>query len=623
MSGQPPAHQRSGTNRKSDIVKKKQTDQRGFFYLRIAASAGLCLAALSFVFAALGASGSSGPGTRTGNETKIAPWVLKQIAARQQVGEDLQSNGHAGRKTGQKIEALVILADQADLTEAKNLQSRAQKRRRVRDLLWDKARQTQTPLLQWLKARQVEHRPFYIVNAIWVKTDAATIAAIAQRPDVLRIEGNPQIRNVAEPFGNSEAAPEATAGPEPGITYTGAPEVWNLGYTGQGIVIAGADTGYRWNHAALKNQYRGWDGVAADHDYNWHDSIHTGGGSCGHDSLEPCDDHGHGTHTMGTAVGDDGGDNQIGMAPGARWIGCRNMDGGVGTPARYIECMEFFLAPYPVGGTPAEGDPSKAPDITTNSWGCPESEGCSVDSLQAAVEAQRAAGIFMVVAAGNDGPTCESIGDPPSFYDAVYSIGALNTGTDTIAGFSSRGPVYIDGSLRLKPDLTAPGTNVRSSLKDTKTSYGKLSGTSMATPHVAGAVALLWSAQPELRNDVERTEAFLNQSAAPILSNGCTGDVATWPNNVYGYGRLDIKEAVDRALLRITGVTEDESGIVIGFYAVAGRSYRLERKLDMEGSAWESLPGTPDFTATSTGPGQMVDVAPGGGFAFYHVRILP
>ena len=111
------------------------------------------------------------------------------------------------------------------------------------------------------------------------------------------------------------------------------------------------------------------------------------------------------------------------------------MDRGVGTPARYIECMEFFLAPYPVGGTPAEGDPSKAPDITTNSWGCPQAEGCSVDSLQAAVEAQRAAGIFMVVAAGNEGPACESVGDPPSFYDAVYSIGALNTGTDTIAGF--------------------------------------------------------------------------------------------------------------------------------------------------------------------------------------------
>ena len=102
-------------------------------------------------------------------------------------------------------------------------------------------------------------------------------------------------------------------------------------------------------------------------------------------------------------MGDHGGANQIGMAPGAKWIACRNMDQGVGTPARYIECMEFFLAPYPVGGTPDEGDPSLAPDVTINSWGCPSSEGCSVNTLQAAVEGQAAAGIMMVVAAGTFG----------------------------------------------------------------------------------------------------------------------------------------------------------------------------------------------------------------------------
>src|SRR5207248_1713041 len=119
----------------------------------------------------------------------------------------------------------------------------------------------------------------------------------------------------------------------------------------------------------------------------------------------------------------------------------------------------------PVGG--GQGDPTKAPDITTNSWGCPPSEGCSADSLQAAVEAQAAAGIQMVVAAGNDGPSCGSIDNgtqagPPSFYEASYTVGALNTGTDTIAGFSSRGPVTIDQSNRTKPDITAPGTNTRS-----------------------------------------------------------------------------------------------------------------------------------------------------------------
>ena len=149
------------------------------------------------------------------------------------------------------------------------------------------------------------------------------------------------------------------------------------------------DTGVRWTHNAIKPHYRGWDGVTADHDYNWHDSIHDSSGNpCGNDSPFPCDDSFHGTHTIGTAIGDDGTGNQIGMAPGAKWIGCRNMDEGAGTPARYIECMEFFLAPYPIGGTPSQGDPTKAPDMTINSWGCPPSEGCSANTLQSAVEAQ-------------------------------------------------------------------------------------------------------------------------------------------------------------------------------------------------------------------------------------------
>src|SRR5207237_8406408 len=139
--------------------------------------------------------------------------------------------------------------------------------------------------------------------------------------------------------------------------------------------------------------------------------------------------------------------NQIGMAPGAKWIGCRNMDQGNGTPARYIECMEFFLAPYPIGG--GQGDPTKAPDITTNSWGCPPSEGCSVTSLQAAVEALAAAGIMMVVAAGNAGSSCSTVVDPPSFYAASYTVAALNTGTDTIAAFSSRSPVLLVGRHRI------------------------------------------------------------------------------------------------------------------------------------------------------------------------------
>ena len=343
-------------------------------------------------------------------------------------------------------------------------------------------------------------------------------------------------------------APNSPETVETGVNYIHAPQVWAQGFTGQGIVVGGADTGYRWTHNALKNHYRGWNGTTADHNYNWHDSIHDSTGNpCGNDATAPCDDQGHGTHTMGTAVGDDGGTNQIGVAPGAKWIGCRNMNQGDGTPARYMECFEFFLAPYPVGGTPAQGDPTKAPDVTTNSWSCPTSEGCSALTLQAGVEAQRNAGIMMVVAAQNSGPGCSTVLDPPGIYDAVYSIGALNTGTDTIASFSSRGPVTADGSNRMKPDISAPGTSTRSSYNTSDTAYASLSGTSMATPHVAGAVALLWSERPSLRHDVTATENILNDSAVHISSTACSSSGS--PNNTYGYGRIDVLAAVNHLLL--------------------------------------------------------------------------
>jgi serine protease AprX len=592
-------------------MKKKCAAQYGFFHPRVLFGLALGSVGVFLAFLGVGAAPSSGGRLRSlvqpqsAGLSKIAPWVLEKTAR------------------GNEAEFLVVLSDQADPKKLPATHTKAEKGRHVRDLLWNKAQTTQAPILQWLRAHKIEHRSFYIVNAIWVKANADIAASLADRSDVLRVEGNPQIRNIIEPSLPAEpSSTESTEAIQPGISYTRAPEVWALGYTGQGIVVAGADTGYRWDHEALKGKYRGWNGTTANHDYNWHDSIHTGGGTCGSDSAFPCDDDDHGTHTMGTAVGDDGDTHQIGMAPGAKWIGCRNMDRGVGTPARYIECMEFFLAPYPVGGTPGQGDPSKAPDISTNSWGCPQDEGCSANTLQAAVEAQRAAGIFMVVAAGNAGPLCNTVVDPPSLYDAPYTIGALNNGTDTIAGFSSRGPVLVDGSMRRKPDLTAPGTNVRSSIKTTKTSYANFDGTSMATPHVAGAVALLWSAQPALRNDISATETILNDSAVHIINGACDGSVSGFPNNTYGYGRLDVKAAVDRALLKITDILPHDNAVTVTFYAGAGHTYRLETQSDFN-IGWSSVPGLNDFTANSDGPAQLTD--PDTSFysqKFYRVRML-
>ena len=460
-----------------------------------------------------------------GQPGKIAPWVIE----------------HTGN--GLQAEFFIVLSDQADLRTAPALSAKAEKGRFVYDALWNKSRTTQALVLQWLRERGIEHRSFYIVNAILVKGSREIAEALASRPDVARVEGNPHIQNsVPQP----DAIVEATAQLqrphtiEPGIAYTHAPDVWALGFRGQGITVGGADSGIRWTHNALKPHYRGWNGVAADHNYNWHDAIHDSiGNPCGNDSPFPCDDLGHGTHTMGTAIGDDAMGDQIGMAPAAKWIGCRNMDQGNGTPARYLECMEWFLAPYPLGG--GQGDPLRAPDITNNSWRCLPSEGCSVNTLQAAIEAQAAAGIMTVVSADSSGPSCSTMENPPSIYAAAYTVGALNTGQDVIASFSSRGPVIIDGSNRIKPDITAPGTNVRSSYNTSDTAYVSFSGTSMASPHIAGAMALLWCARPELRRNIASSRTTLNNAAVHIASTQC--GTAGPPNNVYGWGRVDILAA--------------------------------------------------------------------------------
>jgi subtilisin family serine protease len=445
---------------------------------------------------------------------------------------------------GQQAEFFVVLADQADLSGAAALATKAEKGRYVYDGLRRKTQTTQGPILQWLRELGVEHRSFCIVNAILVRASREVAEALASRQDVARIEGNPHIQNsLSEPaaFVGGLSLPHKPDTVESNITYTHAPDVWALGFRGQGITVGGADTGERWTHNALKPQYRGWDGVAADHNYNWHDAIHDSvGNSCGNDSPFPCDDLGHGTHTMGTAIGDDAIGNQIGMAPGAKWIGCRNMDQGNGTPARYLECMEWFLAPYPIGG--GQGDPLRAPDITINAWHCPPFEGCSVETLQAAVEAQAAAGIMMVVRADSTGPNCSTVEDPPSIYAASYTVGALNTGQDVVASFSSRGPVLIDGSNRIKPDISAPGTNIRSSYNGSDTDYEILSGTSMATPHIAGGMALLWCARPELRHNISASRTVLNDAAHSIAYKQCGS--AGPPNNVAGWGRVDISTAV-------------------------------------------------------------------------------
>lgn len=452
---------------------------------------------------------------------------------------------------------LIILEEQADLSAAQSIPDREARSQYVYETLVETAERTQSPLRAELDEMGVPYRPYYVINMIRVDGTRWLMRRFEGRAGVAQVILNPNVREypnrIPLPYGEGDTTP---AGVQPNLAAIHADDAWALGVTGEGIVVAGQDTGYDWTHPALKPHYRGWDGQSADHDYNWHDAWD--------DAAIPFDDDSHGTHTMGTVLGDDGAGNRTGVAPGARWIGCRNMRRGFGNPGAYAECIEFFLAPYPHAGDPfSDGDVSRAPNVINNSWGCPDFEGCFPDTLQPAVEALRAAGIMMVVSAGNDGPACATAVMPPANYDAVFSVGATSNG-GTIVSFSSRGPV---GAL-VKPDVSAPGENVRSSIPGG--GYGYAGGTSMAGPHVAGVVVLLWSADPALVGDIDATETLICQTAAPKpVENVCTvedeapegtfssllsnsvcacGDVTGAPNNVYGCGFIDAGAAVQATI---------------------------------------------------------------------------
>ena len=330
-------------------------------------------------------------------------------------------------------------------------------------------------------------------------------------------------------------------------------------------MIGGQDTGYDWNHPALINQYRGWNGQSPVHDYNWHDAIHENnpntsvGNPCGFNSPVPCDDSSHGTHTMGIMVGDDGSGNQVGVAPGARWIGCRNMEQQVGTPATYIECYQWFIAPTDLNDENPR--PDQAPDVINNSWYCPPAEGCTdPDILKQVVEAVKAAGILTVHSAGNNGPACSTVNSAAAIYDASFAVGNTDI-NDDINGTSSRGPVSVDGSNRIKPDISAPGTNIRSSVPsdDGLNRYSYLTGTSMAAPHVAGAVALLLSARPNFRGQVDAIEDRLRDTALPLTTSQQCGEIpgSQVPNNTYGWGRVDAWSAINVPELRLIKTASD------------------------------------------------------------------
>ncbi|MCX5380700.1 S8 family serine peptidase [Streptomyces sp. NBC_00091] len=420
----------------------------------------------------------------------------------------------------------VYLDSAADLTAAGKQQTRAAKAETVLRTKKDHAARTQAEVLKALHGAGAEYTSYWIVNAVRVVGSRKLAGAIAQRPEVARIDADDKV-TLPEP---AEGTREKTAADavEWNIDRIKAPQVWDrLGVRGEGIVVANIDSGVDYTHPAVNTQYRGRNADGSyDHNHNWFDPA----GVCA--GAAPCDNNDHGTHTMGTMVGDDGGANKIGVAPGAQWIAAKGCESNSCSEASLLASGQWIVAPTDLNGQNPR--PDLAPHVVNNSWGSAAHD----DWYAQVVDAWRAAGIFPAFSNGNSGPSCSTSGSPGD-YTHSYSSGAFGI-DNAVAPFSSRGAG--PGGI-VKPNIAAPGVNVRSSVPGG--GYEAFSGTSMASPHTAATVALLWSAAPSLAGDVARTESLLDGTAQDTDSGQCGGTPAD--NNVFGEGRLDALAAVDNA----------------------------------------------------------------------------
>ncbi len=517
----------------------------------------------------------------------VDPYVLEQI----------DQNGMA--------DFFIVLKDQADLRGVKMLRNKKDKGRFVFEQLSETAGRSQVAILEELESVRAAYQSYHIQNMILVRGgEMDLLMDMTTRSDVAAIRGN-------RPFEFENFQPEAYPDNMPGRTpewnlaHIGITDIWAEGVTGEGIVVANLDTGVDWDHPALKNHYRGWNGSTADHNYNWHDASN----ACSPPNI-PCDTGNHGTHTMGTMVGEDpSGTNQVGGAPGAEWIAC----GPLTDDASFHECFEWFLAPYAYGDTPAQGDPSKAPDVVNNSWGWPIGGG---DYQYAPdLDALQSAGVFMEFSAGNEGDSCETLRSPGD-YPQVLTTGASDVqdrivSTSWTYWGSSRGPAAggIPGAPDfIKPEIVAPGYDIRSCVPGTGYEGG-WGGTSMAGPHTCAVVALMWSAAPNLIGDIEATRqiildtAYTSMGSAGYWNQTCEGINAavTIPNHVWGWGLIDAYAAY-QALVGIyldkdAYQPNDTIGIMVRDSGSSG-SIQVQIQSDTE-SVWE------DVTLTEGLPGEF------------------
>ena len=423
---------------------------------------------------------------------------------------------------------VIEMAEHADLSAAFAMTDWVERGDYVYQTLKNFATLTQKPVIEILEASAVKYQSFFAGNEIAVfGGNLDSLTTIASLPAVEHIRYpitayiEPVETRTLASFKEITVERGSTDVFDWGLTDTSVDEFWTtFGVQGAGIVVANIDTGVQWNHHALDQAFK--CGTNPSDPACWADPANICGGSA-------CDNNGHGTHTMGTMVGDDDPTltYQVGMAPDAQWIACKGCESSSCSDTSLNACADWILAP---GGSAAN-----RPHVVNNSWG---GGGCD-NWYQGKVQAWVAAGIFPAFSAGNS-TGCSSLGSPGDYQESFGT-----TAHDVNRNHSyGQGPSCYGHEPYTKPNISAPGVSVCSAVPTNAWSCG-YSGTSMASPHSAGAAALLMSCNSSLIGAVYTTFEFLQDNAdaptPPIPTCGVPPDgEGTYED---GYGYLNVYQA--------------------------------------------------------------------------------
>jgi len=496
-----------------------------------------CLIGFTVIFICLAVADT---GQASGKAPEVNPSLQAAISGNQiqrsaaadkiegKLKTDLEANGSA--------DFIVRFAPQADLSPAYAMDWNA-RGKFVYHTLRDTSAKSQVNAKAILDTGGLKYRTFIAGNDLYVWGGTMTAANdLAALPEVYFIRstrtynidpivelkplqditwaGDLLARNA---FTSVGASPDAL---DWGIMDTKADQFWTTyNVQGDGIVVANIDTGVQWDHPALDQAFK--CGTDPTDPTCWYDPTNR----CHGDGA--CDNIGHGTHTMGTMVGDDDPSlsYQVGMAPNAQWIACKGCEGTRCTDVSMNACADWILAP--------NNDSANRPNVVNNSWG-----GGGGDAWYLAkVQAWRAAGIFPAFSAGNS-TGCGSIGSPGDYQESFASTGHNSSRNHVF----SEGPSNYGHDPYTKPNISAPASSVCSSVPTNGWSC-IYSGTSMASPHSAGAVALLWSCNSSLVGQIDQTFEILQNAADAAPTDSCGAPPDGEGNYTYGYGYLDILAA--------------------------------------------------------------------------------